>query len=50
MRRNYFPLKTGHHASDEYFKHAPLYCDSDLVKHTALWFVIGLFFGALICI
>ncbi len=48
MARNYFSLKTGHKPSDEYFKHAPMYCDSDLFKHSAFWFVIGVVVG-LIC-
>ena len=32
MGKNYFSLKTGHVASDEYFKRAPIYCDSDMLR------------------
>ena len=45
MSRNYFSMKTGHHASDEYFKYAPLHCDSDLFKHSIFWLVIGFLIG-----
>jgi len=47
MSKNFFSLRTGHKASDEYFKYAPIYCDSDLIKHCAVWFVVGFLFGLL---
>lgn len=43
--RNFISKKTGHHASDEYFKHhAALWYDSDM----ATAFVGGFIFGILI--
>ena len=45
MARNYFSLKTGHKVSDEYFKNVPLWNDSDMLKHSALWFIIGFIVG-----
>ena len=36
MSKNFFSPKTGHHASDEYFKNQALWHDSDLLK---MWFV-----------
>ena len=43
--RNFIGKKTGHHASDEYFKHhAALWYDSDM----ATAFVGGFIFGILI--
>jgi len=47
MSKNYFSLKTGHKASDEFFKQSPIYCDSDLIKHSAVWFIIGICTGLL---
>mgnify|MGYP003678386863 CR=1 FL=1 len=41
MSKNYFLPKTGHEASDEYFKKAPIYCDSDIMK----MFLHGWFLG-----
>ena len=32
MNKNFFPLKTGHKASDEYFKNVAIWHDIDLVK------------------
>ena len=32
MRKNFFSLKTGHEASDEYFKNLAIWHDIDLVK------------------
>ena len=32
MRKNFFSLKTGHKASDEYFKNLAIWHDIDLVK------------------
>ena len=48
MGKNYFSLKTGHVASDEYFKRAPIYCDSDMLKVGFTWFVIGIVLGLFI--
>ena len=41
MGKNYFSLKTGHVASDEYFKRAPIYCDSDIMKMFIYGFILG---------
>ena len=49
MARNYFSLKTGHKVSDEYFKNIPLWNDSDMLKHCALWFIIGMLTAGLSC-
>ena len=46
MARNYFPMKTGHAASDEYFKHAALWHDTDMIKS----FIFGALSGILIII
>jgi hypothetical protein len=48
MSKNYFLPKTGHEASDEYFKKAPIYCDSDMLRVGFTWFVIGIVLGLLI--
>ena len=32
MNKNFFPLKTGHKASDEYFKNLAIWHDIDLMK------------------
>ena len=44
MKKNIFPLKTGHEASDEYFKNLPVWHDVDMIK-TFLW---GLGIGVLV--
>ena len=44
MSKNIFSFKTGHHASDEYFKHVPIWCDTDLLKT----FLHGLSVGAFV--
>jgi hypothetical protein len=44
MSKNFFSPKTGHHASDEYFKNQALWHDSDLLKY----FLLGAFIGAVI--
>ena len=44
MSRNFFSLKTGHHASDEYFKNQAIWHDSDLLKS----FLLGAFIGGLV--
>jgi|MEHZ01.5.fsa_nt_MEHZ011437718.1_2 hypothetical protein len=46
MCKNYFSANTGHEASDEYFKRAPIYCDSDILK----MFICGFILGFLGCI
>ena len=48
MSKNYFLPKTGHDTSDEYFKRAPIYCDSDMLRVGFTWFVIGIVFGLFI--
>ena len=50
MSRNFFSLKTGHHASDEYFKNQALWHDSDLLKAFLLGAFIGCVFGWLITV
>ncbi len=44
MKKNLFPLKTGHEASDEYFKNLAVWHDVDMIK-TFLW---GLGIGVLV--
>ena len=44
MSKNFFSFKTGHHASDEYFKNQALWHDSDILKA----FLLGAFFGGLL--
>ena len=49
MRKNIFPLKTGHEASDEYFKNLPIWHDVDMIK-TFLWGLgIGVFVMFITC-
>ena len=44
--RNFISKKTGHHASDEYFKHhAALWFDTDMVVVFVGGFVLGLLLG-----
>jgi hypothetical protein len=45
MSKNYFLPKTGHDTSDEYFKRAPIYCDSDILKAGVILFLIGFLVG-----
>jgi len=44
MIKNFFPLKTGHKASDNYFKNLAIWHDIDLVKA----FFIGVFISPII--
>ena len=44
MSKNFFSLKTGHHASDEFFKNQALWHDSDLLKS----FLLGAFIGIIL--
>ena len=46
MTKNFFALKTGHKASDEYFKNLAIWHDIDLVKS----FTFGMVCGAIISI
>jgi len=46
MNKNFFPLKTGHKASDEYFKNLAIWHDIDLVKA----FTFGMVGGVIISI
>ena len=41
MIKNFFPLKTGSIASDEYFKNLAVWHDIDIVKSWVLGFVTG---------
>jgi len=50
MSKNFFSSKTGHHASDEYFKNQALWHDSDLLKSFLLGAFIGCVFGWLITV
>jgi curli production assembly/transport component CsgF len=50
MSKNFFSLKTGHHASDEFFKNQALWHDSDLLKSFFLGAFIGCVFGWLITV
>ena len=50
MSKNFFSSKTGHHASDEYFKNQALWHDSDLLKYFLLGAFIGCVFGWLITV
>ena len=44
MSKNFYSLKTGHHASDEFFKKQAIWHDSDLLKS----FLLGAFIGGLV--
>ena len=44
MSKNFFSIKTGHHASDEFFKKQAIWHDSDLLKS----FLLGAFIGGLV--
>ena len=46
MRKNFFALKTGHKASDEYFKNLAIWHDIDILKT----FMFGMVCGAIISI
>jgi len=50
MSKNFFPLKTGHKASDEYFKNLAIWHDIDMVKSCMLGFVIGIIITGLLII
>ena len=39
--KNFGSLKSGHAASDEYFKNQPIWYDSDMLRSCALGFCIG---------
>ncbi len=41
MSKNFSTLKTGHSASDEYFKNMAVWNDSDLLTSGILGFIIG---------
>jgi curli production assembly/transport component CsgF len=41
MSKNFFSLKTGHHASDEFFKKQAIWHDSNLLKSFLLGAIIG---------
>ena len=42
MSKNYFSIKTGHEASDKYFKFAPIWHDSDIIKAWAIGTIVGI--------
>ena len=44
MSKNFFSLKTGQHASDEFFKKQTIWHDSDLLKS----FLLGAFIGGIV--
>tara|TARA_B110000902_G_C14094448_1_gene508178 strand:+ start:722 stop:883 length:162 start_codon:yes stop_codon:yes gene_type:complete len=41
MIKNFFPIKTGHKASDDYFKNLAVWHDIDIVKSWMLGFSTG---------
>ena len=41
MIKNFFPVKTGHKASDDYFKNLAVWHDIDIVKSWMLGFSTG---------
>jgi len=41
MIKNFFPYKTGHKASDEYFKNLAVWHDIDILKSWILGFSTG---------
>ena len=43
MSRNYLNKKTGHHASDEYFKRMPIWNDSHILKTFLFGLGVGVF-------
>ena len=48
MSKNFFPLKTGHHVSDEYFKQMPIWHDTDILKTFLFGLSVGVFMMFLI--
>ena len=44
--KNFFPLKTGSKASDEYFKNAPVWHDIDIAK----FFIFGVLVGSFLTV
>ena len=46
--KNFFPYKTGHKASDEYFKNQHIWHDIDIAKAFIFGVFIGSFFTATI--
>jgi hypothetical protein len=46
MSKNFFSLKTGHHASDEFFKKQAIWHDSDLLKSFLLGRLLAVFIFA----
>ena len=47
MRKNFFSLKTGHKASDEYFKNLAIWHDIDLLKALVIGIGAGVILGFL---
>ena len=49
MIKNFFPIKTGHKASDDYFKNLAVWHDIDIVKSWMLGFsTVSILTGLLI--
>ena len=48
MNKNFLWWKSGHEASDEYFKNAPLWHDIDIAKAFIFGVFVGSFFTATI--
>tara|TARA_Y100000780_G_scaffold5375_1_gene4817 strand:+ start:83 stop:238 length:156 start_codon:yes stop_codon:yes gene_type:complete len=44
--KNFISLKTGHAASDAYFKNQPIWFDSDMLRS----FLLGICFGTIITV
>ena len=50
MIKNFFPYKTGHKASDEYFKNLAIWHDIDLAKAFMFGIVCGMIISILVVI
>ena len=46
MKKNFIQLKTGHKASDEFFKNVPAWHDVDILK----FFIFGLCMGSILTV
>ena len=50
MRKNIFPIKTGHKISDEYFNNLPVWHDIDILKTFLFGLGIGIFAMFITCV
>lgn len=46
--KNFFPLKTGHKISDEYFKQLAIWHDSDMLTTFFFGMFVGAFMGGMV--